>query len=148
MKRSSIIIFYFLCFCFCNNTQAQYIRSKHESLVNAFAKQAAYKLMKQICPNTGKDDRVKIIEWVFDEYKNEYEIKMEAYWRGSPWAFADTQDYEIDGILTVSTNGNTTSFNQSYENRAVKVTKQNISWLKGTVFTLGALYIVSESNKN
>ena len=135
------------CLAFTSNEgSSQTIRTQHGCKANSFAKQTAYTLMKKICPNTGKNARASVTHWVYDEYTRTYEITMNAYWTGRPWALADTQNYNIQGVLTVSKDGRRTSFTKTYENRAVEVTISNNNWFEGSVIAIGALAVLSSSN--
>lgn len=127
------------------DADAQYVRSRHESKANKFAKSAAKKLQDSICPLSGRALSTNVSKWIFDEYTNEYEIHFSANWNGKTWAFGDRQSFSVSGILTVSSSGYNSKFEQSYANGAVETAKLNNNLFAGAV-VLGVLAAESQNN--
>lgn len=125
---------------------AQYILSRHESIVREFADQIARSYCRQINPNTGSDAYARVKSWTYDEYKGSYYIDLELYWSGRPWAFADRTTYEVDGRLTVKANGQNPSFSETWSSRSVQVTKDN-SNLFGAIAVGTALYVAASQGR-
>jgi hypothetical protein len=138
---TSIIV---LSSCSSNNSGCAKPEVDHYSIVRVYADQVAEKFMKGICPNTGKNAYAKVIDYEYDSYHNRYEIRMEAYWTGKPWALANNERYEIDGILIVFSNG-AFDFNESYKNQAVKTTISNNQLFELASITVGTLIVLSEN---
>lgn len=120
------------------NADAQYIRTKHASMTKNYAKQCAEELMEQVCPNTGNNSYATINKWYYDEYTGEYEIHLYAYWTGRVCGLCSKRKFNIDGILTVKSNGHST-FKKTYQNDAVDDVEDSKYLWGGAIITIGVL---------
>jgi len=78
----------------------QYIIGKHDSKVKEFANACAVKLQNQISPHTGQDAYGVVKEWIYDEYKDKYEIKLEAYWTAKKFQVLSDTDF-VRNFVTI-----------------------------------------------
>lgn len=150
MKEKSftfLVILFGLISCNNSNQHSTYRKPKadHYVICKNYANQVAEIAMEKICPNTGKNSYGKVKSYEYDTYDDRYEIEAELYWTGRPWALADYQKYNIDGILYVYDDGDY-DLEISYENHAVKVTNKNNSMFNIAALTAGTLVVLSEND--
>lgn len=113
-------------------------RAKNEKqIIQRLAKEYANKAGEKIMSSSGggRDLVVKVKRWTYDEYAEEYEIKIEVYWSGSMWR---SNKYNVDGILTTNRNGSSSNFSRTYANQTFKDLEDTMMWL-GAGVALGAL---------
>jgi hypothetical protein len=143
MKRTVIFFFFFFGLSICSS--AQYIVGKHDSKAKDFANSCASNLQQNISPNTGRDSYGVVKQWVYDEYKNRYEITMEAYWSAKLTMMGSERNTcEIDGILTVNDDGRGAQFTTTYKNSWVKRIESSNRFINGSAIALGVLYISTQ----
>lgn len=141
--RFALLVAFFQFVCLVP-TQAQYILSRHDSVVREFANQLAKTYCRQINPQTGKDAYAVVKSWTYDEYRGKYFIDVELHWSGRPSIFDDRTNNEVDGQLTVSANGSNPDFTEKWANSSVKTTRDNAR-MWGAVQLGVALYAASNS---
>lgn len=98
-----------------------------------FAEKAGEKLISGY--GGGQDERINIASCEYNSYSEIYKLKIEVYWNGSIFR---ENNYNVDGVLKLKSDGTDVDFSQTYANQNVK----DLSFFKtiaiGT-FALGAL---------
>ncbi len=87
----------------------------------------------------GQDFRVSLKRWEYDNYNDEFTIKMEIYFNGD---LIRDNHYNVDGVLTCSRNGENAKFARTYSNQKFKELEERLMWVGGIaagVLVLGAL---------
>jgi hypothetical protein len=144
MKRIVPVFILLLGLSICSN--AQYIVGKHDSRAKDFSNACALNLQEEISPNTGRDSYGVVKQWVYDEYKDRYEITLEAYWSAKLTMMGSERNTcEIDGILTVDANGRNASFTPTYKNSWVKRIESSNRFINGSAVALGVLYLSTQN---
>jgi len=119
-------LIYFIILVSCSNssnntTYSSKPKIDHYSIVRGYADQVAEVYMQKICPNTGKNAYGIVNDYHYDSYHRRYEVDIEIYWNGKPWALAESRKYEIDGTLNVFSD-RSWDFEYYYKNEAVSIT--------------------------
>lgn len=105
-----------------------------------FAEKAGKKMISEY--GGGQDKRVKMTRCEYNAYSETYKLKIEVYWNGS--IFRDN-NYNVDGVLKLNSDGTDAKFSQTYANQNVKDLVFYRNFAIGTV-VLGAL--IAESNSS
>lgn len=121
------------------SSSAQIIINPAESKVKKFSQEVATQLMKQVCPNTGRDSYATTGTWIYDPSESTFEIPMTAYWSGSTWIMGDTRSFFIQGVLRVNADGTNPKFTTINKSSSVDAANGNNSWAIGAIVGLVAL---------
>ncbi|MDR1486085.1 MAG: hypothetical protein LBT09_14865 [Planctomycetaceae bacterium] len=113
-----------------------------KSLAKRYAKEAAKQLYDAVTLGFGGHDfRVEVTDYDFNQYTNEFEIKMEIHFNG---LWHPDRHYECDGILTVEEDGTNPVFVTTYINQNWKNLKSKVNTI---VFVVGTAIVLNELSK-
>lgn len=86
----------------------------------------------------GRNVNVELVQCEFNNYSKEFRLKVEIYWSGSVF---DSEKYNSDGIMKISSNGSRSQYSETYANQNLKDWKGLRTFLGGvnSIMELGAL---------